>query len=104
MEACGTPLQRALRFISAMMRPGSLTSVMTAWIVRVFSVVESGHTYRWEMDFSFIMSDMARLMKNFSSVAGLLERKVAELERMITEQNNTIEQHRLNSMEKAATP
>lgn len=60
-----------------------------------------------ELDrFSFIMSDMAQLMKNFSSVVGPLERKVAELERMIAEQNNTIDQLRLrlDSMEKAATP
>lgn len=60
-----------------------------------------------ELDrFSFIMSDMAQLMKNFSSVVGPLERKVAELERMIAEQNNTIDQLRLrlDSIEKAATP
>lgn len=60
-----------------------------------------------ELDrFSFIMADMAQLMKNFSSVVGPLERRVAELERRLTEQGDTIErlQSRLDSMEKAATP
>lgn len=53
-----------------------------------------------ELDrFSFIMSEMAQLMKNFSSVVCPLERRVAE-------QNNTIDQLRLrlDRMEKAATP
>lgn len=60
-----------------------------------------------ELDrFSFIMADMAQLMKNFSSVVGPLEQRVAELERRISEQDNTIEilQSRLESMEKAAIP
>lgn len=60
-----------------------------------------------ELDrFSFIMSEMAQLMKNFSSVVCPLERRVAELERRVAEQNNTIDQLRLrlDRMEKAATP
>ena len=67
-----------------------------------------------ELDrFSFIMSEMAQLMKNFSSVVcplerrvAELERRVAELERRVAEQNNTIDQLRLrlDRMEKAATP
>lgn len=60
-----------------------------------------------ELDrFSFIMADMAQLMKNFSSVVGPLERKVSALERRLAEQGSTIErlQSRLDSMEKAATP
>lgn len=57
-----------------------------------------------ELDrFSFIMSEMAQLMKNLSSVVCPLERKMAELERRITEQNNTIDQLRLrlDRMEKS---
>ena len=60
-----------------------------------------------ELDrFSFIMADMAQLMKNFSSVVGPLERRVAELERRLAEQGSTIErlQSLLDRMEKAATP
>lgn len=60
-----------------------------------------------ELDrFSFIMADMAQLMKNFSSVVGPLERKVSALERRLEEQAGMIErlQSRLDSMEKAATP
>ena len=60
-----------------------------------------------ELDrFSFIMSEMAQLMKNFSSVVCPLERRVAELERRVAEQNNTIDQLRLrlDRKEKAATP
>lgn len=60
-----------------------------------------------ELDrFSFIMSEMAQLMKNFSSVVCPLEHRVAELERRVAEQNNTIDQLRLrlDRMEKAATP
>lgn len=60
-----------------------------------------------ELDrFSFIMADMAQLMKNFSSVVGPLERRVAELERRLAEQGSTIEQLQslLDRMEKAATP
>lgn len=60
-----------------------------------------------ELDrFSFIMSEMAQLMKNFSSVVCPLERRVAELERRVAEQNNTIDKLRLrlDRMEKAATP
>ncbi len=60
-----------------------------------------------ELDrFSFIMADMAQLMKNFSSVVGPLDRRVAELERRLAEQGSTIErlQNRLDSMEKAAIP
>ena len=53
-----------------------------------------------ELDrFSFIMADMAQLMKNCSSVVGPLERRLAE-------QGGTIErlQNLLDRMEKAATP
>ena len=60
-----------------------------------------------ELDrFSFIMADMAQLMKNFSSVVGPLERRVAELERRLAEQGCTIErlQSLLDRIEKAATP
>lgn len=60
-----------------------------------------------ELDrFSFIMADMAQLMKNFSSVVGPLERRVTELERRLAEQGSTIErlQSLLDRMEKAATP
>lgn len=60
-----------------------------------------------ELDrFSFIMADMAQLMKNFSSVVGPLERRVAELERRLAEQGSTIErlQSLLDRMEKAAIP
>jgi transcriptional regulator with XRE-family HTH domain len=60
-----------------------------------------------ELDrFSFIMADMAQLMKNFSSVVGPLERRVAELERRLEEQAGMIErlQNLLDRMEKAATP
>ncbi len=60
-----------------------------------------------ELDrFSFIMADMAQLMKNFSSVVGPLERRVAELERRLAEHGSTIErlQSLLDRMEKAATP
>lgn len=60
-----------------------------------------------ELDrFSFIMADMAQLMKNFSTIVGPLEKRVAELERRISEQGRTIErlQSRLESMAKAAIP
>lgn len=56
--------------------------------------------------FSFIMADMAQLMKNFSLLVGPLECRVAQLERKLSEQASTIErlQSRLDIMEKAATP